>query len=51
MPKVTVNPVLLRLTWSEFQAWVKRTLPGEDAEKLYISIGGKVPAKKEKGAE
>jgi hypothetical protein len=51
MPKVSVNPVLARLTWSEFQAWVKRTLPGEDAEKLYVSIGGKVLAKKEKGAE
>lgn len=46
MPNVSVNPDLIRLSWDEFKKWAERTLPDEDAEKLYISIGGKVPKKK-----
>lgn len=51
MPEISINPALIRLSFDEFKKWVERTLPGEDAEKLYKSIGGKVPGKKEKGAE
>lgn len=51
MPKISINPVLIRLNFDEFKKWVEYTLPGENAERLYKMIGGKVPIKKKKGTE
>jgi len=46
MEKISINPALIRLTYAEFVKWCKYTLPAEDPDKQYVSIGGKVPKKK-----
>lgn len=47
----TVSKEMIALPFEEFKAYVEKVLPGEDAKKLYIDNGGKIPKKetKEKG--
>ncbi len=45
--KVSVNPAMAKLPFAKFKKIHEKDHPGDDAEKRYLLIGGKLP-KKEK---
>lgn len=51
MGKVTVHPEFAKVPFKEFKAYIEKNLPGEDAEKLYVEAGGKLPDKPKKEGE
>ena len=49
MSDISVHPDLVKLPFKEFKAYIEKTHPGIDAERLYVEAGGKLPEKKKEG--
>jgi hypothetical protein len=47
--KISVHPDFAKVSFKEFKAYIDKVHPGEDAEKLYVEAGGKLPDKKKEG--
>ena len=46
--KITVSKDIMSLPFEEFKAYIEKTLPGVEPEKLYVDNGGVLPGKKSK---
>ncbi|HPT12589.1 MAG TPA: hypothetical protein PLP69_08165 [Bacteroidales bacterium] len=46
---ISVHPDFAKVPFKEFKAYIEKTHPGADAEKLYVEAGGKLPDKKKEG--
>jgi hypothetical protein len=53
MGKLNINPVMVKLTFTNFKKWHKKHYPNDTmtAEERYLEIGGALPKKPKKQGE